>query len=86
MHVYIYVHVYTCTCTCETVYVLHVQCTSLFLPDSSCNKFCDPRELDVMDEVEYCIVRKINRLAADEIKKLPRGTITTEQVPCTCAC
>lgn len=52
----------------------------LFFPFSSCNKFCDPRELDVMDEVEYCIVRKINRLAADEIKKLPRGTITTEQV------
>ena len=33
-----------------------------------------------MDEVEYCIVRKSNRLAADEIKKLPRGTIITEQV------
>ena len=33
-----------------------------------------------MDEVEYCIVRKNNRLAADEIKKLPRGTIPTEQV------
>ena len=51
---------------------------SLFF--SSCNKFCDPRELDIMDEVEYCIVRKSNRLAADEIKKLPRGTIITEQV------
>ena len=47
---------------------------------SSCNKFCDPRELEIMDEVEYCIVRKSNRLAADEIKKLPRGTIATEQV------
>lgn len=52
----------------------------LFFPFSSCNKFCDPQELDIMDEVEYCIVRKNNRLAADEIKKLPRGTITTEQV------
>jgi cold shock CspA family protein len=51
----------------------------LFFPFSSCNKFCDPRELEIMDEVEYCIVRKSNRLAADEIKKLPRGTIATEQ-------
>ena len=33
-----------------------------------------------MDEVEYCIVRKNNRLAADEIRKLAKGTITTEQV------
>ena len=31
-----------------------------------------------MDEVEYCIVRKTNKLAADEIKKLPKGSIPTE--------
>ena len=37
-----------------------------------------------MDEVEYCIVRKNNKLAADEIKKLPRGTISTEQVCLAC--
>lgn len=52
----------------------------LFFPFSSCNKYCNPRELEVMDEVEYCIVRKNSKLAADEIRKLPRGTILTEQV------
>ena len=31
-----------------------------------------------MDEVEYCIVRKNKKLAADEIKKLSRGTISTD--------
>ena len=40
--------------------------------------YCDPRELELMDEVEYCIVRKNKKLAADEIKKLPRGTILTD--------
>ena len=45
---------------------------------SSCNRYCDPRELELMDEVEYCIVRKNKKLAADEIKKLPRGTIPTD--------
>ena len=45
---------------------------------SSCNRYCDPRELELMDEVEYCIVRKNKKLAADEIKKLPRGTILTD--------
>ena len=37
-----------------------------------------------MDEVEYCIVRKNSKLAADEIKKLPRGTILTEVCGCGC--
>ena len=31
-----------------------------------------------MDEVEYCIVRKNKKLAADEIRKLPRRTIPTD--------
>lgn len=31
-----------------------------------------------MDEVEYCIVRKGGKLAADEVRKLPRGSIQTE--------
>ena len=31
-----------------------------------------------MDEVEYCIVRKNNKLAADEIKKLTKGSVPTE--------
>ena len=39
-----------------------------------------------MDEVEYCIVRKNSKLAADEIKKLPRGTILTEVCVCVCVC
>ena len=50
-------------------------CTGLY---SSCNRYCDPRELELMDEVEYCIVRKNKKLAADEIKKLSRGTIPTD--------
>ena len=39
-----------------------------------------------MDEVEYCIVRKNSKLAADEIRKLPRGTILTEVCVCMCVC
>ena len=31
-----------------------------------------------MDEVEYCIVRKNSKLAADEIRKLGKGSIPTE--------
>ncbi len=31
-----------------------------------------------MDEVEYCIVRRSGKLAADEVVKLPKGTIQTE--------
>ena len=54
---------------CET-------CCILFY--SSCNWYCDPRELELMDEVEYCIVRENKKLAADEIKKLPRGKIPTD--------
>ena len=45
---------------------------------SSCSRQCDPRDLSVMDEVEYCIVRKNGKLAADEVMKLPKGTIQTE--------
>lgn len=45
---------------------------------SSCNRYCNPRELELMDEVEYCIVRKNKKLAADEIKKLSRGTIPSD--------
>ena len=39
----------------------------------------------MLDEVEYCIVRKAGKLAADEIKTLPKGTIPMEvrmQVQC----
>ena len=32
---------------------------------SSCNKYCDPRELKLMAEVEYCLIRN-GRLSADE--------------------
>lgn len=56
----------------------------LFFPFSSCNRYCDPRELELMDEVEYCIVRKNKKLAADEIKKLPRGTIPADEVKPGC--
>lgn len=49
---------------------------------SSCNQYCDPRELELMDEVEYCIVRKNKKLAADEIKKLPPGTIPIDVSSC----
>ena len=45
---------------------------------SSCNKFCDPRDLKLMDEVDYCLVRKNGRLSADEIKLLEKGTIAAE--------
>lgn len=31
-----------------------------------------------MDEVEYGLIRKNERLSADEIKKLEHGTITPE--------
>ncbi|XP_064387702.1 cold shock domain-containing protein E1-like [Halichondria panicea] len=50
----------------------------LFFPFTSCNGFCDPHELKVMDEVEYGIVRKNSKLSADEITKLPQGTIQSE--------
>ena len=52
----------------------------MFFPFSSCNKFCDPQELEIMDEVEYCIVKKSGKMSADEIKKLPQGTIPKEEV------
>jgi cold shock CspA family protein len=52
----------------------------LFFPFSSCNKYCDPRDLKLLDEVEYGLVRKNGRLSADEIKKLEPGTIVTEDV------
>ena len=45
---------------------------------SSCSSQCDPGELVVMDEVEYLIVRKNNKLAADDVTKLSRGTIPSE--------
>ena len=48
------------------------------LPLSSCNKYCDPRELRLLDEVEYCLVRKNGRLSADEIRKLEKGNIPPE--------
>ena len=35
-----------------------------------------------MDEVEYCIIRKNSKLAADEVMKLPKGTIPTEVHMC----
>ena len=31
-----------------------------------------------MDEVEYCVVKKNGKMSADEIKKLPQGTIPKE--------
>ncbi len=44
-----------------------------------------------MDEVEYGIVRKNSKLSADEITKLPQGTIQSEvrgsvrgSFTCTC--
>lgn len=49
----------------------HVTC-------SSCNKFCDPRDLKLLDEIEYGLVRKNGRLSADEIKKLEPGSIVSE--------
>ena len=33
-----------------------------------------------MDEVEYCIVRKNGKMSADEIRKLPQGTIPKEVI------
>ena len=48
------------------------------LPLSSCNKYCDPRELRLLDEVEYCLVRKNGRLSADEIRRLEKGNIPAE--------
>ena len=59
-------------------YVLFDEANSDHCHCSSCNKYCDPRELELMDEVEYCIVRKNKKLAADEIRKLPRRTIPTD--------
>lgn len=47
-------------------------------PNSACNKYCDPRELRLLDEVEYCLVRKNARLSADEIRKVDKGTIPIE--------
>ena len=32
----------------------------------------------MMDEVEYCLIRKNGRLSADEIKKLEKGKISAE--------
>lgn len=52
----------------------------LFFPFSSCNKYCDPRDLKLMDEVDYCLVRKNGRLSADEIKLLEKGTIAAETI------
>ena len=49
---------------------------------SSCHRLCDPRDLAVMDEVEYCIVRKGGKLAADEVTKLAQGSIETEVRGC----
>ena len=49
-----------------------------FVSSRSCNGFCDPHDLKVMDEVEYGIVRKSGKLSADEITKLPPGSIPTE--------
>ena len=63
---------------CSTLCTLYMFVVVSLLFISSCNKFCDPRELEVMDEVEYSIVRKNSKLAADGIKKLTRGTIPTE--------
>ena len=61
-------------CVCVTVsFDAHI-----IVVYSLCNRYCDPRELELMDEVEYCIVRKNKKLAADEIKKLPCGTILTD--------
>lgn len=31
-----------------------------------------------MDEVEYCLIRKNDRLSADEIKLLEKGTVVME--------
>lgn len=59
-------------------YVLCDEASSDHCYCSSCNKYCDPRELELMDEVEYCIVRKNKKLAADEIRKLPHRTIPTD--------
>jgi len=44
----------------------------------SCNGFCEPGDLKVMDEVEYGIVRKNGKLSADEIRKLAPGSIPAE--------
>ena len=67
--------IYTCTNNNHSLYV-HVR--------SSCNGFCDPYDLKVMDEVEYGIVRKNSKLSADEIRKLTPGTIPTEVLVCVC--
>ena len=85
--VWLYVCVCTCMCIvrvyCMTVSLLHYMRAEFcyyysILLFSSCNKFCDPRDLKLMDEVEYCLVRKNGRLSADEIKKLDKGTIMSE--------
>ena len=74
MYITLYVHTVVCVCV-----IVSFDAHSIFVYTcSSCNRYCDPRELELMDEVEYCIVRKNKKLAADEIKKLPRGTILTD--------
>lgn len=60
------------------MYMVTMSSAAHIMVCSSCNRYCDPRELELMDEVEYCIVRKNKKLAADEIKKLTRGTIPTD--------
>ena len=84
------------TCTCKQIpYLLSLLSLSpSFSPTivplppspSSCNRFCNPRDLEVLDEVEYCIVHKNGKLSADEIKKLAKGTISAEVNVYVCVC
>lgn len=52
----------------------------IFFPFSSCNKYCDPKDLKLLDEVEFGLVKKNGRLSADEIRKLEPGSVRRETV------
>ena len=38
----------------------------------------DASELDLGDEVEYSLARKLSKVSAETIRKLPKGTVAQE--------
>lgn len=40
----------------------------------------DPTDLDLGDEVEYSLAKKTNKVSADYIRKLPKGSLSLEEI------
>ena len=43
----------------------------------------DPGELDLGDEVEYKLAKKTNKVSAENIRKVPNGTVAPEVNYCS---